>query len=382
MKRKMLWAVKLLCLLLVLCVSIGLLQEYLFCHADHNRERIKGFYLEEPGSLDVVYLGASEVYSDIAPGYAYAYDGITSYLFASQANTILNYKAQLKNILSRQKDALIVIELNGALYDEEDLTKESSLHNYADNVPLDFTKAEWAFDKGRDNTLEYLFPFIKYHGNWSDPETSDSEAVYRKTVNDDKKRGYNYLKGVLNYTFVFPPLPSKNAELPELANEKLPLNPQAEKELRELLAYCRDQKLTNVVFARFPHIVTDRNYDRFLRNNTVNDIVQEYGFEYLDFERDFAMTGLDTAKDFYNLEHLNIYGQQKFTAFFTDYLKEHYGLTTHTFSVKEREEWDICADYYVAYAAYNDAMIQNNQPAELSENSDLIDALQDYLPEI
>lgn len=383
MKRKLLWMVRALCLILAVAVCVGLLQEHFFCHADHNRVRVKGFFLEDSGSLDVVYLGASEVYSDIAPGYAYERDGVTGYLFATQANTILNYKSQLKNILSRQKDALVVIELNGALYDDEELTKEANLRNYSDHVPLDFNKIEYVAGNVKENHLEYLFPFIKYHGEWSDTEHAEgTEAMYRKTVAENQSRGYSYLKGVLNWPFTFKnPTPSLNDTLPAAANQKQPLPETAEKSLRELLEYCKSEGLDNVVFARFPHIVTERTYDRFERNNTVADIVAEYGYDYLNFERDFAMTGLDENTDFYNLDHLNIYGQKKFTAFLTDYLKEHYGLTSHALSVEEREEWEICADYYEAYVEYNEELMKTGEFAELSEDCELIEKLKDYLPE-
>ena len=63
--------VKLLSLVLAVGVSAFALQEFVLCNADHNRERIKGYELEQKDSLDVVYMGASEVYSDLAPGYAY-----------------------------------------------------------------------------------------------------------------------------------------------------------------------------------------------------------------------------------------------------------------------------------------------------------------------
>ena len=377
MKRKLLWAVKLLCLILALGISVGFLQKRVFYHADHNSQRIKGFYLEDPQSLDVVFLGASEVYSDIAPGYAYARDGITSYLFATQANTILNYKSQLRNVLSRQPDALIVIELNGVFYEDEDLTKEANYRNYIDHVPLDAVKAEWVAENGTDNPLEYLFPFIKYHGNWSD---LNAEKKFRKTIDADRERGYTYLKGVLNWPFAFnAPALSLNSQLLENAGNKQPLNATAEAGLRDLLEYCRDEGLDNVVFARFPHIVTHTTYDRYEQNNTVAEIVEEYGFDYLNFERDIALTGLDETTDFYNPDHLNVHGQQKFTAFLTDYLKENYGLTSHTLTDDQQEEWEICADYYEAYVAYNEDMMANGNFVELSEDCDLIEELQDYL---
>ena len=377
MKRNLLRAVKILCLVLVLAVTVGLLQEYLLCHADHNRQRIKGFYEEDKDSLDVVYLGASEVYSDIAPGYAYSRNNITGYLFATQANSILNYKAQLKNILSRQNPSLIVIELNGALYgDEEEVTKDANLHNYADNVPLDFTKLEWAFQNGGANVAEYLFPIIKFHGTWSSLE---DDQLYRDTISEDRKRGYCFLKGILNETGIFKSTQrSMNSSLADI-DSKAPLTQIEEKGLRELLQFCKDEGLNNVVFARFPHIVVKRTFSRFERSNTVGDIVKEYGFDYLNFERDFAKTGLDEEKDFYNLDHLNVYGQQKFTAYIMDYLKEHYSLSPHTLSDSQSAEWARCADYYNAYYQYSDSMIKKGVTVELSEDKELINKLTDYL---
>ena len=380
MKRHLLRAVKLLCMILAVVLCTGILQEYVLCRADHNRERIKGFYQEDRDSLDVVYLGASDVYSDIAPGYAYRRDGITGYLFASQADTILNYKSQLKNILSRQKNALVVIEVNGALYgDDEETTKEANLRNYTDNAPLDGIKLEWIMQNGKDNKAEYLLPIIKYHGVWNDLST---EQKYRRTVVKDQMRGYNYLKGVLNWTVEFKsPQPSLNSSLPAASGRREPLTELEESSLRDLLEYCKSENLTNVVFARFPHIVTEKNFERFERSNTIGDIVEEYGYDYLNFERDIALTGLDEEHDFYNYDHLNIYGQQKFTAFLTDYLKERYALSPHELTDSQQEEWELCADYYAAYYAYNKSLIENLEAVELSEDDELIEALQAYLPE-
>ena len=381
MKQRIFRLIRAVCLILAVMLTVGLLQEYVFCHADHNRQRIKGFYEEDKNSLDIVYLGASEVYSDIAPGHAYEKNGVTSYLFATQANSILNYKSQLKNILSRQNPDLIVIELNGAVYgDEEEVTKEPNLRNYADNVPLDLTKAEWIMENGGENTAEYLFPFIKYHGVWNDTKNK-RETLYKKTIIQDQQRGYTYLKGVLNETNIFRNTQrSMNDSLPKSAGVTEPLTEIEEKGLRELLQFCKDEKLDNVVFARFPHIVVRRTFSRFARSNTVGEIVREYGFDYLNFERDIAVTKLDENRDFYNLDHLNVYGQQKFTDFLTDYLIKHYGVEPHKLSDGQKEEWEICSDYYKAYSAYSKKMIKDGKRRELSEDCELIEELKEYLP--
>lgn len=412
MKKYVLRAVKIVCLALALVVTVGALQEFVLCHADHNSQRIKGFYEEERDSLDIVLLGASEVYSDFAPGYAYEYGGITSYLFATQANSILSYKSQLKNILDRQKDALIVIELNGAVNDEAETVKEANLHNYADNVPLDAAKLEWLAQDAIEHKEEYLCPIIKYHSVWSDL----SETMkYKRTISEDKSRGYCLLKGILNETAVFrSPQKSMNAYLQQLSNgegllsngkgeaavrEKInnnnqdnkraddnqtkkgrkPLPEREEKALRELLSYCREKELKNVVFARFPHIVVKRTFDRFEKSNTVGDIVEEYGFDYLNFERDFTETGLDETKDFYNLDHLNVRGQQKFTAFLTDYLTTRYAVAPRTQSESQKTEWQTCGSYYKAYVKYSEELIENGDKLELSEDWELVEKLGSYL---
>ena len=378
MKQKLLRTVKILSLILVIALVVGVLQEFVLSHADHNRQRLKGFYEEGEDTLDVVLLGASEVYSDFAPGYAYERSGITGYIFATQANSILSYKSQLKNILSRQSPSLIVIELNGALYgDEEEVTKEENLHNYADNVPLDASKIEWIWNTVGENKAEFLFPIIKFHSLWSDMSES---MKYQRTIISDKLRGYCLLKGMLNETAVFhSDQKSMNSVLAESADSKAPLTEIEEKGLRDLLQYCRDEGLDNVVFARFPHIVVRRTWDRFERSNTVADIVAEYGYDYLNYEREFAQTGLDEENDFYNLDHLNVYGQRKFTALLIDRLTSGYGLAAGEHSAQVAEEWDECAAYYNAYYDYSDSLIKRGETRELSEDRELIEELEKHL---
>ncbi len=379
LKPYLLRAIKIFCFVLLVAVCVGFLQEYVLCHADHNRERLKGFYQEDKDSLDVVYMGASDVYSDVAPGYAYRRDGITSYIFATQANSILNYKSQLKNVLSRQKDAIIVVELNGALYDtDEDMVKEANLRNYGDNVPLDAIKLGWIAQNVPENKLEYLFPIMKYHSVWS---TLEDEQNMRDTVITDQKRGYDYLKGILNWTLSFQsPEPSLNSKLAANAEKRQPLCPGQEEELRNLLEFCRREGMKNIVFARFPHIVTEKTYDRYERSNTIGDIVEEYGFEYLNLERDYAKLGLDETKDFYNLDHLNYKGQQKLTAYLVDYLKQNYGLEAHTLNGAQKYEWKKAADYYDAYCSYSQSLMDNNEAVELYEENGLIEKLAEHLP--
>ena len=110
----------------------------------------------------------------------------------------------------------------------------------------------------------------------------------------------------------------------------------------------------------------------------MGDIVREYGFDYLNYELNFEDTGLDLNRDFYNLDHLNVYGQQKFTGLLTEKLTKDYRLTAKEPSGSQKQEWQTCADYYDAYYRYSDDLIQKGEGKELSEDCDLVQTLKSY----
>ena len=67
--------VKTACFFLTIMVSCLLLQQYLLRNVDHNSLRVEGFYQEERDSLDVVFIGASDIYTSFMPGRAYEQHG-------------------------------------------------------------------------------------------------------------------------------------------------------------------------------------------------------------------------------------------------------------------------------------------------------------------
>lgn len=66
--------------------------------------------------------------------------------------------------------------------------------------------------------------------------------------------------------------------------------------------------------------MTKSTYDRVKRSNQMAHIVNEEGFSYYTFESDARDIGIDDQHDFYNEEHMNVYGALKFT----DYVAERF----------------------------------------------------------
>ncbi len=376
--KKYIWrTIKLLSIILALAVCVGLLQEYVLIHADHNRERVKGFYLEDKDSLDVVIIGSSEVYSGYSAGYVYQQHGITSYPYAIQSNSIKNLKSQIQEVIENQHPQLLVVELNGATYpDDEQIDKDANFRNYVDNMPFNQNKIDLVSREATSDQIEYYLPIVKYHSVWNDFPKGFGWAF---TNIQDQLRGYNLLKGMKNKTAIY--VPNEKVYNDELSTitERNKISEKAESYLREALEYCKSENIDNVVFTRFPHVVVKKWLKRYYRNNTVSDIVAEYGYDYLNFERDFTETGLDVNTDFYNTDHLNVYGQKKFTDYFINILIDKYGVTASELTEAQTAEWEEAAKYYDAYYKLNDEYIQNNHFTDLNEFFSNINEMQKYI---
>ena len=133
-------AIKITALLLIVVLFSLVLQSYVLVHYDGNRMRLDGYYLEEKNSLDVVFIGASDIYASFAPGLAYEKFGFTSYSYATASSTAGAAKTMLKEVLRMQNPQKIVIEVNAFLYGFDNDSKISSVRNYIDNVPLNENK--------------------------------------------------------------------------------------------------------------------------------------------------------------------------------------------------------------------------------------------------
>ena len=85
--------------------------------------------------------------------------------------------------------------------------------------------------------------------------------------------------------------------------------------------------------------MTKETYDRVLRSNKMASIVNEYGFSYYNFENDAKQIGIDEKHDFYNEDHMNVYGALKFTDYLAEKLLYREELETHELTEDQRDNW-------------------------------------------
>ena len=81
-------------------------------------------------------------------------------------------------------------------------------------------------------------------------------------------------------------------------------------------------------------------------------MLAQYGHTLLNLENHVEEIGLDFNKDFFNDEHVNIYGMEKLTAYLGRYLAEEVLDTPIRQSEQNARHWADCTDAYEVFRAY------------------------------
>ena len=364
------------CFLLAIMVSCLVLQQFFLRNMDHNSLRVEGFYQEERNSLDVVLIGASDMYTSFMPGRAYEQCGFTSYLLASESITAEGVKTAVKEIVRTQHPGLIVIEANAFLYGNADNeSNEAHIHKFFDNLPLSTNKLEYIQRKvPADQQMEYIFPLIKYHGLWT--EYPDRFFMMASNLSLDV-RGFNVLKGFRTTAQIIKTDKKCYNDMISDEHGELDLDPDLQKELMELLSYCEEKEL-NVIFVRAPHYVTDETYNRVKRSNKMASIVREQGFSYYTFENDAVQIGIDENRDFYNEDHMNVYGALKFTDYLADKLVNNEKLQIDPLSEYQQEAWQQVVTSTNQLYRYCDDLMTNGETRGAQEDVVTLLSLDSY----
>ena len=334
-----------------------LVSENLFLYRESDSQaRFDGFYLEDKNTLDVVLIGSSEVYNDFSSAIAYDKFGFTSYPIGTPAQNGIFIKYQMKEVLQYQNPKLFIVEVNGFLGD--DSISDSQIRNVCENIRLSDNKVSLLSSLNCcDDVYTYYLPFFKYHN-----DINVGTCIYN--CNNRMNQfglGYSLLKG--NYTGIYSQQIDKEVSL-ENSKFKVELTESNKDNLIDLLTYCKHNNL-NVLFVRFPRIQTSRTAETLGRSNAIEDIISTYGYDYLNFVSKIDCSEVLNRSDFYNSEHLNIEGQEKFTLFFGNVLYQKYGIKRTNLNEEQKNKWNNSAIYTRKfYSLANKKLLENSDNVE------------------
>ena len=173
-------------------------------------------------------------------------------------------------------------------------------------------------------------------------------------MNTNPEYGRSLLKGMTTGTMIDTMIPEIPEQTP-IPEGKIIV---AQSLLLDFMDYCRKMQLDNVVFVRFPH----KNAEQYQVNvEQIQNIVLNNGYAFLNLEEHKDEMGILQFNDYYNTEHLNIYGQSKLTKYLGNLITTDYQVVPRTQSEENMLHWEECVEYYHAFYDYAQEMITRGE---------------------
>lgn len=322
--------IRFICFLLVTSTVLCGLNLFLSTNNDRDGIHIKGYFKEPKNTIDVLLIGASELYTGFNSPLAWEKYGFTSYSLSYASMPGSMYKPVLNKALKTQSPKLVAVEVNGFMFNDKYCTQRRPIHAWFDSVGIDSDGKSFIEENiPKENRAEFYLPFYKYHSNWRHPVVCARNFVNLAYL---EKEGISYSKTFANTAL--------KREKAELTKRKSCFTEKSKEYMTDLLKTCREKGLKNVLFFRAPHCVKNQNPQAI---KDMEKLICEYGYRFVDYENAYEEIGLDVKNDFYNIEHLNIFGMEKFTLFFGKYICENYDVKSEH-SEKTVKQWNKCAD--------------------------------------
>ncbi len=280
-------------------------------------KKTKSVSEEREESLDVIFLGDSEVYASFSPLQMWNENGFTSYVCAYSLQRLCDTKAMLEKVCKRQTPKVVVIETN-------------CLFRYAGT----FKDPD---DKSINNASKVL-PVLKYHSRWKSylPEDLFGDDEVEE---DAKYKGFRIRVSTIPY---------KDGSYVKKTDKIRHIPALGQQYLSEIKDYC-DSIGAKLVFVSVP---TPDNWS-YTKHNGAQKWADENGIDYVDMNLMQEELGIDWEKDTKDQgNHLNLLGAIKVTSFYGKYLSDTYNLPDHRDDAEYSDWNDSYNEYYDKITKY------------------------------
>ena len=278
---------------------------------------IASFYDEPKNSLDVVYIGSSNVYAHFNTTLAFDLYGFATGLLSSDTQNPIFLKYLLKESVKTQNPKLYVIDI-AKIADDLDIFVNANDRKQYDSMKfsknrIDAINESLSLKKEKSDIKDYIsnyFSFFMYHNRWKNLSKINFKG------NETLFKGSLFAKS----TAVISPQETNN-----WIEDTMPLQEKNKENLLQIIKYINDNKL-NALF-----VIPIKCYDKEI-NMRINDavkIIEKNNLKVINFNKINDEVGIDFSNDLYNEAHINVYGATKYTLYFSKYLKENYDLPDH-----------------------------------------------------
>lgn len=298
-----------------------------------SSEAISIVMKQPKNSFDVVLAGPSHMQHAVHPAQLFGEQGIVSCNVSTSAQSIPTSYYVIRESINRHDPELVVLDLFCLFYPDVYFST-ARFHQAVDAFPLSGNKIEAVWDLAADNKGEYLLNYLLYHERWK------SLTRYDFVVLSKYPEKYQLLEGTEVFPEPFVPVDrAETAPIPEI-----PLT-----YLKKIVDLCRETD-TQLLLTVVPYRADVDNNDTsaVLQQKMYNQaalLAEEWGVDFLNGLHYLEEMNFDFTTDMLEYSHVNVSGSPKITAFYGQYLAEHYDLP-------DRREDAKYADWHEAYSAY------------------------------
>lgn len=298
---------------------------------------LRDMYKQGKNTIDVLYLGDSNVYSGISPFEIYDRIGVTGYSASAPGQDPIGSYYAAKEFFKTQSPQIVFLETS-EFFTAREYFSELSIRSEIDYMNFGINKLniinEKYLDFSLNDKLSFIFPIVRFHDRYSRLTEFDVRKGIQKT--EMSYKGYLYEntinkyenKGQKNYEKFMEQ--KKKGKKIELENTDLKILDYAIEKVDLLNELCKKNNCELI-------LITMPNTDEssLEKYEVVKKFAEEKGLKYfnVNFEVDEPINWeTDTQDKGY---HLNIKGAEKVGEYLSKYLKDNFNIE----SKKEKTEY-------------------------------------------
>ena len=359
-KRFIICAAKILIILIVFSTVLVMLDKILLLKSKDGIEQIQAYYNQPEGSVDALFVGGSHIFCHVNTGVLWDDYGISAFDLAAAEQPFWNSYYYIREALKTQTPSVIILDITTPGIRPTDFQPENWLITNTYGIKYNMDR----YDALKISALpqsfnRLLIPFNSTHGKYSELSEDDFMNYFSR----DSFKGFDARETTIMF------------EAPDVSGitERCSLTEKEETYLRLIIEYVQNNNIP-LLFISSPYVIeTEEEQAKY---NTIFDIADEYNVPYVDFNLLYDEIGLDFSADLAEILHLNRSGNEKFSKYLGQYLKDNYELADHRGDAKYAswdadalyQRQDTCA-YYLKQAALEEA---NGKYLDLLNNDNYV----------
>ncbi len=302
--------------------------------SEHAEMMFEGYYDEQEDTVDAVIIGNSHIYRYWQSAFGWKEYGISTLALSTSDMPGSVIKNMAIEACKTQNPKLLVFDATA--FADKDNVKNNKIYMMLNNMKLSKNYIDtvdnfcaYAGVTGMEK-FDFYLPIIQFHSRWKEINQTDFEQTYPSYLNSC------YMEEFLTSTI--------KERAHKATDERVKIGKRNEAVLRDLLEWCKGEDI-EIQFLAVPLL---RNEKKLGMINYVGDIVEEYGYEFLNYnDADlYESFDFDVSVDFQDKNHTNVNGSYKFSKVYGKYLVERYSLADHR-GESEYASWDERADAYM-----------------------------------